>query len=200
MALGFYRVEGVEGDKTKQRAQSWSGLVLLPLVDPSSAAGQWLSSAEGRRQLDLMTGDAILLIYPDEKQQAEYLNFLETMCEVFASHDRDIRRLYPGPGLVLISTTKKQCVVARIKSGTMGKAAEEDIVRRGLERVIRAGLAGGMDEFMLRTESRVLDYVDRLESAAPVLTELVRRVVAVNDPGKLAKRLVEVIVDAALAD
>ena len=114
--VGFYRVESYESpQQARALSEEWRGILLLPIVDPSSAGGRWLSSPEGRRTLAFKTGTEILIIYPDQESDIDYIQWSEGLCEAFLEHGHDLRCIYPEPAVLIIEEGLKKCTVVRLR-------------------------------------------------------------------------------------
>lgn len=174
--IGFYRVERFEGPiQVRTVAEGWAGMIVIPLVDPCSAGGKWLQSNQGRRELDFVSGNSALVIYPDANETADYLEFLEGLCEAFLEHGVAIRAIYPEPAVLILDLTKRNAVIGRLKNLSMKSSGDRDLVRRSLMSVIRTVASEGLPYFLLATETRVMETVYKFADAAPMMATVAKK-------------------------
>ncbi len=174
--IGFYRVERFDSPaQARTVTDAWAGMVIVPLVDPHSAGGKWLKSGQGRRELDFVSGDSVLVIYPEADGAKDYLELLEGLCEAFQEHDVAIRAIYPEPAVLILDLTECRGVICRLKNLSMANSCDKDLVRRSLMSVIRTATSEGLAYFLLATECRMMETVYRFTDAAPVMATMARK-------------------------
>lgn len=174
----FYRVESVKtSEDARKISGEWGGIILIPLVDPSSPGGQWLSSTDGREILDSKTGSSILIIYPDQRAQFSYKQFLECLCESFEEHDHSFRIAYPSSSIIIIENESKKCTIFRMRSALQSESATSsaDDVRRSMTHVINTILRGPGLTSILKIESAFFEFYLSIENAAPILSSALKK-------------------------
>lgn len=127
--------------------------------------------------LSFKTGTDILIIYPNAENNIDFVALSNGLCEAFAEHGHDLRRVHPEPAVLIIENGLEKCTVVRLcRPDGLANMKEADLVRRGMIRIIDGLINGSGTAALLKAEAEFVDFFMSIENAAPLFANFARKI------------------------